>query len=564
VSIAFLFPGQGSQKAGMGQALAAAFPESRAVFEEADRALGFALSDLCFQGPDEDLQLTSNTQPAILATSIAAYRALASRGVRPQWVAGHSLGEYSALVAAGTLTLTDAVAVVRRRGQYMQEAVPVGEGAMAAILMLDLPAIEQACREAASGQVVAPANMNGPGQVVIAGHKAAVERAMEKCKAAGAKRAVALPVSAPFHCSLMKPAQDRLEPELRRIEFRDPVVPLMNNVDAAVREDWRGMPRRTHPAGLVAGTLAAGRRAAGERGRRHVRGGRPGRGPGRAGEEDREGSADAERARPRVTGGDADGPRLEAGGLMPLVGKVSLVTGASRGIGRAIATALAADGAAVALAARDEAKLAEVVREIEAKGGKAMPLVMNVADAASVEAGVARVVETLGRIDHLVNNAGITRDNLLLRMKPEEWQDVITTNLSSVYLCTQAVLRPMLKQKSGGRIVNVTSVVGLVGNAGQANYAASKAGVIGFTKSIAREIASRGITVNAVAPGFIETDMTHAMTEKAREGMIGAIPLGRVGRPEDIAGVVAFLVSESAAYITGQGPRRRRRLPHVE
>jgi [acyl-carrier-protein] S-malonyltransferase len=234
VSIALVFPGQGSQKAGMGEALAAAFPESRAVFQEADRALGFALSSLCFKGPDEELQLTSNTQPAILATSIAAYRAFAARGVRPQWVAGHSLGEYSALVAAGALTLADAVAVVRRRGQYMQEAVPVGEGAMAAILMLDLPSIEQACREAACGQVVAPANMNGPGQVVIAGHKAAVERAMEKCKAAGAKRAVALPVSAPFHCSLMKPAQERLEPELRRIEFRDPAVPLMNNVDAAV------------------------------------------------------------------------------------------------------------------------------------------------------------------------------------------------------------------------------------------------------------------------------------------------------------------------------------------
>jgi [acyl-carrier-protein] S-malonyltransferase len=237
MSIAFVFPGQGSQKAGMGQALAAAFPESRAVYDEADAALGFRLSKLCFEGPDDELQLTSNTQPAILATSIAAYRALEARGVRPQWVAGHSLGEYSALVAAGSLRLADAVAVVRRRGQYMQEAVPVGEGAMAAILMLDLAAIEQACREAAEGQVVAPANMNGPGQVVIAGARAAVERAMEKCKAAGAKRAVPLPVSAPFHCAMMQPAQDRLAPELAQIEFRDPAFPLVNNVDAAVVRD---------------------------------------------------------------------------------------------------------------------------------------------------------------------------------------------------------------------------------------------------------------------------------------------------------------------------------------
>jgi [acyl-carrier-protein] S-malonyltransferase len=234
MSIAFLFPGQGSQKAGMGKALALAFPESRAAFDEADHALGFSISKLCFEGPDEDLQLTANTQPAILTTSVAAYRALAARGVQPQWVAGHSLGEYSALVAAGTLTLADAVSVVRRRGQYMQEAVPVGTGAMAAVLMLDLATIEQACREAADGEVVAPANMNGPGQVVIAGAKAAVERAMEKCKAAGAKRVVPLPVSAPFHCALMKPAQDRLEPELRGLAFHDPAFPLVNNVDATV------------------------------------------------------------------------------------------------------------------------------------------------------------------------------------------------------------------------------------------------------------------------------------------------------------------------------------------
>jgi [acyl-carrier-protein] S-malonyltransferase len=234
MSIAFVFPGQGSQKTGMGKALSEAFPESRAVFAEADQALGFSLSKLCFEGPDEELQLTTNTQPAILATSIAAYRALSARGVAPQWVAGHSLGEYSALVAADALALADALRIVRRRGQYMQEAVPVGEGAMAAILMLELAKIEEACREAAQGQVVAPANMNTSAQVVIAGHKAAVERAMDKCEEAGAKKVVALPVSAPFHCSLMKPAQDRLEPDLRAAAFKNPRVPLVNNVDARI------------------------------------------------------------------------------------------------------------------------------------------------------------------------------------------------------------------------------------------------------------------------------------------------------------------------------------------
>jgi [acyl-carrier-protein] S-malonyltransferase len=232
MSLAFLFPGQGSQYVGMGQALAEAHPESRAVFDEADSALGFPLSRLCFEGPEEELKLTANTQPAILATSIAAFRALAARGPRPDWVAGHSLGEYSALVAAGTLSLSDAVVAVRRRGRYMQEAVPVGQGAMAAILGLDLAAIEKACAEAAAGEVVAPANINSPGQVVIAGHAAAVERASALCKAAGAKRAVPLPVSAPFHCALMRPAQDRLEKDLSAIVFLDPDPPLVNNVDA--------------------------------------------------------------------------------------------------------------------------------------------------------------------------------------------------------------------------------------------------------------------------------------------------------------------------------------------
>jgi [acyl-carrier-protein] S-malonyltransferase len=234
MSVAFVFPGQGSQQAGMGRALAEAFPESRAVFEEADRALGFPLSSLCFSGPEAELQLTANTQPAILATSIAALRPLAARGLRPSWVAGHSLGEYSALVAAGALSLSDALVLVRRRGQYMQEAVPIGAGAMAAVLALELPAVERACREAAGDEVVSPANVNSPGQVVIAGHAAAVERAGERCRAAGAKRVVRLPVSAPFHCALMEPAQERLAPDLRAVALRDPEVPLVNNVEARV------------------------------------------------------------------------------------------------------------------------------------------------------------------------------------------------------------------------------------------------------------------------------------------------------------------------------------------
>ncbi len=237
---------------------------------------------------------------------------------------------------------------------------------------------------------------------------------------------------------------------------------------------------------------------------------------------------------------------------MPLfTGRISLVTGGSRGIGRAIAKALAAEGARVVIAARDASRVADTANEIRSCGGDAQDLVMDVADRASVEDGVSSILAAHGRIDHLVNNAGIVRDNLLARMKDEEWREVLATNLTGAFLCARAVLRPMLKQRSG-RVVSVSSVVGLLGNAGQANYAASKAGLVGFTKSVAREVASRGITVNAVAPGFIETEMTAGMGEKARSALSAAIPMGRPGRPEDVVGAVVFLLSDAAAYVTGQ------------
>jgi [acyl-carrier-protein] S-malonyltransferase len=233
--IAFIFPGQGAQKVGMGQALALMQPEAQRAFDEADAALGEPLSRLCFEGPEEQLMLTENQQPAILAVSMAAYAVLAARGLRPDFVAGHSLGEYSANVAAGTLDYADALRIVRRRGRYMQEAVPVGTGAMSAILGLDLEKVTQACLEAADGDVVSPANLNGGGQVVIAGAKSAVARAGERAKALGAKRVLPLPVSAPFHCALMKPAQDRLAPELRALPAHTPRVPIVANVDATPR-----------------------------------------------------------------------------------------------------------------------------------------------------------------------------------------------------------------------------------------------------------------------------------------------------------------------------------------
>jgi [acyl-carrier-protein] S-malonyltransferase len=230
--IAFVFPGQGAQKVGMGRSLASAFPVCRETFAEADAALGEPLSELCFEGPSDRLMLTEYTQPAILAMSTAVARLALSRGLKPQFAAGHSLGEYSAHVAAGTLSFEDALRTVRRRGRYMQEAVPVGEGAMAAILGLDADAVAQACADAAEGQIVTPANLNAPGQVVIAGHAAAVARAGARAKALGAKRAIPLAVSAPFHCALMKPAEERLAPELRALASHDPAFPVVANVDA--------------------------------------------------------------------------------------------------------------------------------------------------------------------------------------------------------------------------------------------------------------------------------------------------------------------------------------------
>jgi [acyl-carrier-protein] S-malonyltransferase len=230
--LAFLFPGQASQYCGMGRDLAANFPESKAVFDEADAALGFSITQTCFEGTEEALKLTENTQPGILTVSTAAYRALEKKGIVPDFVAGHSLGEYSALVAAGGLDFSAAVKLVRGRGKYMQEAVPAGQGAMAAILGLSPTEVADICKKAAENEVVSPANMNSPEQTVISGSAAAVKRAVEIATQSGAKRAVILPVSAPFHCALMMPAQQRLERDLRAAKFNALKIPLITNVDA--------------------------------------------------------------------------------------------------------------------------------------------------------------------------------------------------------------------------------------------------------------------------------------------------------------------------------------------
>ena len=234
-----------------------------------------------------------------------------------------------------------------------------------------------------------------------------------------------------------------------------------------------------------------------------------------------------------------------------LADKVAVVTGAGRGIGRAVALAYARMGADVACVSRTEENSAKAAVEVEALGRRAWAVAVDVSDTAAVDAAAGKILDDAGRVDILVNNAGVTRDNLLMRMSEEEWDTVINTNLKGAFNFTKAFTRPFIRQRSG-RIINIASVIGLIGNAGQSNYAASKAALIGFTKSIAKELATRGITVNAIAPGFIETDMTAALGDKVREGILGNVPLGRFGSPDDIAHAAVFLAMEPSGYITGQ------------
>jgi 3-oxoacyl-[acyl-carrier protein] reductase len=234
-----------------------------------------------------------------------------------------------------------------------------------------------------------------------------------------------------------------------------------------------------------------------------------------------------------------------------LADKIAVVTGAGRGIGRAVALSYAKMGADVVCVSRTEENSAKVAAEVEELGRRAWAVAVDVSDTAAVDAAAKGILESTGRVDILVNNAGVTRDNLLMRMSEEEWDTVIDTNLKGAFNFTKALTRPFIKQRSG-RIINIASVIGLIGNAGQSNYAASKAALIGFTKSIAKELATRGITVNAIAPGFIETDMTAALSEKMREGILGNVPLGRFGSPDDIAHAAVFLAMEPSGYITGQ------------
>ena len=527
--IAFIYPGQGAQKCGMGADFYENSASVRKLFDEAGERLGLDMKALCFEENDL-LDQTEYTQAAMVTTCLAMTEVLMERGVKPDITAGLSLGEYAAISVAGGLEPIDAIRLVRKRGILMQHTVPAGEGAMCAILGLDAEKIEAVTAEI---EGVSVANYNCPGQIVITGKTKAVEKAAEHLKEAGAKRTVMLNVSGPFHSTLLLPAAKELEMELDKTEFHELMIPYITNVTAEAVTDVRKSP------GLLVTQLTS--------------------------------SVRWQQSMEKMIADGVDtfieiGPGKTFAGFMKKIRnkakmtgvinkmekKVAVVTGASRGIGAAIARELAAAGMYVVINyCGSEEKAQELKTEIEQNGGEASIYKCDVSDNVACKEFIGNVIAEYGHLDVLVNNAGITRDGLLMRMSEEDFDAVLDTNLKGAFHTIQAVSRQMLKQRSG-RIVNISSVVGVSGNAGQANYAASKAGIIGLTKAVAKELGSRGITVNAVAPGFIDTDMTQSLPEKVVEATLAQIPLGKFGEPEQVAKAVAFLASEDASYITGQ------------
>jgi len=449
---------------------------------------------------EEKLNQTRYTQPAILTTSVAIYRLLAENGITPDIVAGLSLGEYSALVAAGALSFEDAVALVAKRGEFMETAAPAGSGKMVAVMNTDPSLIEEICQKASEKGVVTPANYNTPAQIVIGGEVEAVDYAVELLKEAGAKRLIPLNVSGPFHTALLESASQKLAAELEKVSFKDFTLPLVGNTEAQIMksEDVKALLAR--------------------------------------------------QVMEPVRFYDSIATIQEFGVDEVIENKNVFVTGSTRGIGLAVAHKFASLGANVVLNGRSEIS-EDLLAQFADYGVTVVGISGDISNGEDAKRMVAEAIEKLGSVDVLVNNAGITNDKLMLKMSEEDFERVLKINLTGAFNMTQAVLKPMSKTRQGA-IINMSSVVGLMGNIGQANYAASKAGLIGFTKSVAREVAARGVRVNAIAPGFIESDMTDAIPEKMKDAMIAQVPMKRIGQAEEVAEVAAFLASQE--YLTGQ------------
>ena len=548
MKLAVLYAGQGAQHPGMGKEFYEASPAFRAAFDSA--ALDFDLHRVCFEDPDGVLNQTEYTQPCMVAFACGVTAVLAEKGVKPAYLAGLSLGEYSALQAAGVFTAKQAIELTAFRGKAMAEAAKGLDCGMTAVLGLDREKLSACCEQAAETGCVQICNYNCPGQLVIGGEKAAVEQAAALAKEAGARRCIPLKVSGPFHTKLMAPAGDALAQRFAGENFGTMETPVLFNCLGHEKAETDSIPqllvKQVQSSVYMEDTL----RRLGELGVDHILEVGPGnalsgleKDPARGGLH-RSGD-------PGTAGCGAD--RMEGSRMSEeKLTRAAIVTGGSRGIGRAVCVALAKQGCNVVVNYCHGAEPAEQTAALcRAEGVQAVTVQADVSTAEGCKALFDAAAEAFGRVDVLVNNAGITRDNLILRLTEQDFDAVLDTNLKSAFLCCKEAARRMVRQRYG-RIVNLSSVVALRGNAGQTNYAASKAGLIGLTKSLARELAARNVTVNAVAPGFIDTDMTAVLPETVRTGMTQGIPAGRAGQPEDVAQAVAFFAAEQSSYLTGQ------------
>lgn len=554
---AWLFAGQGAQTPGMGKDLAAAWPSCRALFDKANEVLGYDLAKLCFEGPASELTKTVHCQPAIFTVSAACLEAWrkAGRSEAPAVAAGLSLGEWTALYAAGVISFEDGLRIMAARGRLMQEACDAEPGGMISLIGLS----DEKVLEIAQAAGATPANFNAPGQIVLSGSAAAIAEAERLAKEAGAKRAIRLPVAGAYHSPLMARAAEGLKAVLEGVPFQSPAFPVLSNVTgkphgdpASIRE---AMVRQVTSSVQWTASVAAMKAMGVDR---YIEFGPGAVLTGLVKRMDEKAELLNVSDVPTLVAAIGKSASLASATAAPsapvgrLVGKTALVTGGARGIGRAIALRLASEGADVAICDLHAEMMAPVVEEIRALGRKAVAVVCDVSRFEDARRAVEEAVTALGgRLDILVNNAGITKDNLILRMSEADWDAVLDINLKGAFAMLKAASRPMLKAERG-TVINIASVVGIMGNAGQANYAASKGGLIALTKAAAKELASRGIRVNAIAPGFIATAMTDKLPEEAKARLRELIPMKRLGQPEDVAAAVAFLASEDAAYMTGQ------------
>jgi len=529
-----IFPGQGSQMVGMGKEFYDKFDLVKNLFKEADDILNFSISKLILEGPKEELDLTANTQPAIFLISYSIYKVINNEFnidlSKAKYFAGHSLGEYSALSCAGYLNFSDTLKILRIRGDAMQNSVPKGEGGMVAVLGSTVEIVEKILKNNEKSLSVEIANDNSEGQIVLSGKINDIDKLILILKENSIKN-IKLPVSAPFHCSLMNKATNIMSDELNKINFIEGENKLISNVTANEISNTnelkdllvKQIENRVRWRESVINMIGSGVNHFIEIG------------PGKVL------SGLVKRISKEV--------KIDTiNNQTDIENKNIIVTGASGGIGNAIIKKLNEAGANILASGTKIEKLEELKKNFE--GIKILKFDISQSD--KIEEFIENATGELGgSLDGLINNAGITQDNLAIRMTLDEWQKVINVNLTSTFLMSKFAIKKMLKNKSG-KIVNITSVVGHTGNLGQANYTASKAGIVAMSKSLATEYAKKNININCISPGFIKTAMTDKIDDKFKEVIISKIPSARLGEPDDIANAVFFLSSDLSNYINGE------------